>query len=535
MTVDLCDKADVLVIGAGAAGLMAAVKARENGADVLVGLKSAGCSTDRSGGGLAMATEGYSVGDHARDTVESGRFIGDESFIKILTEEAPERFKDLCDYGLRVQGFHGYVICAGGPVSARGSELTRALRSRADDLQVRWRPGLQAVDLIVQEGRVSGLLAFDENEAKLLFIESKSVVLATGGAGGLYAKTDNDPRNTGDGYAMAYRAGLKLRDMEFVQFYPLGVDDQRLNAQGIGLFPPNLADVGEIRNASGENLLEKHQLKQRPVAIKARDLLSRAIFLEIQAGNDVGGCVLLDLTGVDDERWPKDHATLVYKEAFREVLKCAEKPVLTTPVCHFFIGGVAIGADGSTGIDGLYVAGETGAGVHGANRMGRNALTDAVVFGARAGESASRFAASEGSVKASSESISALADRRIRLGKQEGSSPAEVAGLMEKIRDVMWRYVGVVRDADGLRRALQIFAELKRAVEAGSTRSVQAASASGLLEVENALLVGEMVARSALLREESRGAHFRKDFPREAASWKRNLFVRKSGDQMIIT
>lgn len=332
---------------------------------------------------------------------------------------------------------------------------------------------------------------------------------------------------------MAYRAGLKLRDMEFVQFYPLGVDDRRLNAQGIGLFPPNLADVGEIRNAKGENVLEKHNLKQRPVAIKARDLLSRAIFLEIQEGNDVGGCVLLDLTGVNDERWPKDHATLVYKEAFREVLKCAERPVLTTPVCHFFIGGVAIGEDGSTDIDGLYIAGESGAGVHGANRMGRNALTDAVVFGARAGESASRFAAKEGSVKADSELISRLADKRIRLGKKEALSPAEIAGLMEEIRDVMWRYVGVVREAEGLRSALQIFGELKAAVEAGAAKSAQAAS--GLLEVENALLVGEMVARTALWREESRGAHFRKDFPREETLWKRNLFVRKLGDRIVIT
>lgn len=176
MIVDRCDKADVLVIGGGAAGLMAAVKARENGADVLVALKSTGCSTDRSGGGLAMATEGYSVADHARDTVESGRFIGDERFIKILTEEAPHRFEELCDYGLRVQAFHGYVICAGGPVNARGSELTRALRSRADALQVRWKPGLQAVDLIVQEGRVTGLLGFDANAEKPLFIESKSLV-----------------------------------------------------------------------------------------------------------------------------------------------------------------------------------------------------------------------------------------------------------------------------------------------------------------------------------------------------------------------
>ncbi len=532
MLVERCDKADVLVIGGGAAGLMAAVKARENGADVLLGLKSAGCSTDRSGGGLAITTEGYSVADHARDTVESGRFIGDERFIKILTEEAPQRFKELRDYGLRVETFHGYVICAGGPVNARGSELTRALRTRADALQVRWNPGLQAVDLIVQEGSVRGLLGFDAKAEKPIFIESKSVVLATGGAGGLYAKTDNDPRNTGDGYAMAYRAGLKLRDMEFVQFYPLGVDDQRLNAQGIGLFPPNLADVGEIRNAKGENLLEKHHLEQRPVAIKARDLLSRAIFLEIQEGNDVNGCVLLDLTGVNDERWPKDHATLVYKEAFRDVLQCAEKPVLTTPVCHFFIGGVAIGEDGSTGIDGLYVAGESAAGVHGANRMGRNALTDAVVFGARAGQSASRFAAKAGSAQVDSELISRLAEERIRLGKQKVLSPAEIASLTGKIRDVMWRHVGVVRDAEGLRTALQIFGELKAAVEGNAADSAQASC--GLLEVENALLVGEMVARSALMREESRGAHFRKDFSREDASWKRSLLVQRSGDRMVI-
>ena len=533
MIVDLCDKADVLVIGSGAAGLMAAVKARERGADVLVALKSAGCSTDRSGGGLAMATEGYSVADHVRDTVESGRFIGEERFIRILSEEAPLRFRELRDYGLRAQVFHGYVICAGGPASARGSELTRALRNRADALAVRSQPGFQAVDLIVDKGRVTGVLGFDAEAQKPVFVESKSIVLATGGAGGIYAKTDNDPRNTGDGYAMAYRAGLKLRDMEFVQFYPLGIDDEKLKAEGIGLFPPNLADVGEIRNAKGEDLLEKHNLKMRPVAIKARDLLSRAIFLEIQEGNGVDGCVLLDLTGVDDERWPKDHATLVYKDAFRRDLRCAERPVLTTPVCHFFIGGAAIDEECGTGIDGLYIAGESGAGVHGANRMGRNSLTDAVVYGARAGESAARFAAKAGSVKPDSGQISDLADKRIRLRERVGLSPGAITDLMQRVRDVMWRYVGVIRDAEELKSALQIFRELNGTVEAATARSAEAVS--GLLEVENALLVGEMVARSALTREESRGAHFRKDFPREEASWKRNLFVQKVGARMMLT
>ncbi|MEE9569945.1 MAG: FAD-binding protein, partial [Candidatus Binatia bacterium] len=217
--VDLWEKADVVVIGGGAAGLMAAVKAREKGADVLVGLKCvSGCSTDRSGGGLALTTRGYSVEEHARDTLESGRFIGDEVLVKILAEEGLLRFKELQDYGLKADVFQGYVVCAGGPATARGSELTRALRRRADALGVRFKAGFQAADLMVDKGRATGVLAFDVNGGKPVLVEAKSVVLASGGAGGLYAKTDNDPRNTGDGYAMGYRAGLKLRDMEFVQF-----------------------------------------------------------------------------------------------------------------------------------------------------------------------------------------------------------------------------------------------------------------------------------------------------------------------------
>ncbi len=532
--VDLWEKADVVVIGGGAAGLMAAVKAREKGADVLVGLKCvSGCSTDRSGGGLALSTRGYSVEEHAWDTLESGRFIGDEVLVKILAEEGLLRFKELQDYGLKADVFQGYVVCVGGPATARGSELTRALRRRADALGVRFKAGFQAADLMVDKGRATGVLAFDVNWGKPVLVEAKSVVLASGGAGGLYAKTDNDPRNTGDGYAMGYRAGLKLRDMEFVQFYPLGMEDDELKAQGFGLFPPNLADVGEIRNAKGENLLEKHNLRVKPVAIKARDLLSRAIFMEIQDGNGIDGCVLLDLTKVDDERWPKDYPTLVYKDAFRQKLRCAEKPVLTTPVCHFFIGGVAMNSNCSTDVDGLFVAGETGAGVHGANRMGRNALTEAVVFGARAGESAFQYASKASSVKPDTRHATDTAHHRIRLSEKQGLSLEEIAKLKERVGDTMWKYVGVIRDAEGLKNSLQIFSELKRTVQSTSGNSAEAASA--LLEVENALIVGEMVARSALMREESRGAHFRRDFPREDDSWKKNLFVQKGDDQIHIS
>ncbi|MFQ5853563.1 MAG: FAD-dependent oxidoreductase [Candidatus Binatia bacterium] len=531
--VGLWDKTDLLVIGGGAAGLMAAVKAREKGVDVLVTLKSiTGSSTDRSGGGLALATQGYSSEEHVKDTLESGRFLGDEGLIRILAEEAPVRFGELQNYGLRAEIFQGYAICAGAPASARGSELTRALRNRCDALGVRLRAGFQAVDVMVDQGRVTGVVGFDADGGRSVLVDAKSVVLATGGGGGLYAKTDNDPRNTGDGYAMAYRAGLKLRDMEFVQFYPLGIADEELKAQGFGLFPPNLADVGEIRNAKGENLLEKHNLRVRPVAIKARDLLSRAIFIEIQEGNGVDDSVLLDLTKVDDERWPKDYATLVYKEAFRQKLRCAEKPVLTSPVCHFFIGGVVVNSDCSTSVDGLYVAGETAAGVHGANRMGRNALTDAVVFGARAGESAFAYSSKAGAVKSNAKHASNIADRRIRLSDERGLHAEEIAELKERLRDTMSRYLGVIRDAEGLNKALQIFHDLKRTIQSASANTAEAAST--LLEVENALTVSEMVARAALRREESRGAHFRRDFPKEDASWRKNLFVHRADDQMLI-
>ena len=255
--------------------------------------------------------------------------------------------------------------------------------------------------------------------------------------------------------------------------------------------------------------------------------------MEIQEGNGIDGCVLLDLTKVDDERWPKDYPTLVYKDAFRQKLRCAEKPVLTTPVCHFFIGGVAMNSNCSTDVDGLFVAGETGAGVHGANRMGRNALTEAAVFGARAGESAFQYASKASSVKPDTRHATDTAHHRIRLSEKQGLSLEEIAKLKERVGDTMWKYVGVIRDAEGIKNSLQIFSELKRTVQSISGNSAGAASA--LLEVENALIVGEMVARSALVREESRGAHFRRDFPREDDSWKKNLFVQKGDDQIHIS
>jgi len=238
---------------------------------------------------------------------------------------------------------------------------------------------------------VAGAIGYDAHDDRPLVFHAKAVILATGGAGALYRRTDCPLRTTGDGYSLAFRTGVRLRDMEFVQFFPLALAEPGL--------PPHLlkgpmTEEGRIINSLGEDIPLKHGVTARPLVLKSRDLLSRAIMIEVMEGRGVDGAALLDATEVLRRHGEEIFASTGSYKFFRDAVRAAEKPFRVAPISHFCMGGVIVDENGETGVPGLFAAGEVVGGVHGANRHGGNALTDIIVFGARAGAAAAEYSKS---------------------------------------------------------------------------------------------------------------------------------------------
>ena len=242
-----------------------------------------------------------------------------------------------------------------------------------------------ASDLLIEEGKAVGALGFDFHRGKFLGLGAKAIILANGGGGALYQRHDNPVRITGDGYALAFHAGCQLRDMEFVQFIPPGVAEP---GKPTILIAPSLCDAGRVINSLGEDILNKYQITEKPVAVRSRDLFSQAIFMEEAEGREV----FLDLRAVSEEEWPRDNMAHSQRDLLMRNFSCSQKPIRISPMCHHFMGGVVADPKGMTEIPGLFAAGEVVGGVHGANRMGGNALDEVLVFGHRAGEAAAEWA-----------------------------------------------------------------------------------------------------------------------------------------------
>jgi succinate dehydrogenase/fumarate reductase flavoprotein subunit len=381
-------------------------------------------------------------------------------------------------------------------------------------------------DLLIEEGRAVGALGYDFQKGKFLAISTKAIILANGGGGALYQRNDNPVRITGDGFALAFHAGCQLRDMEFVQFVPPGVAEP---GKPSILIAVSLCDAGRVINSLGEDILEKYGITEKPVAVKSRDSLSQAIFMEETEGREV----FLDLRGVSEEKWPRDNMAYSQRDLLRRNFSCSQKPIYISPMCHHFMGGVVADQKGMTEIPGLFAAGEVVGGVHGANRMGGNALGEVLVFGHRAGASAAEFAQEQVRNKGTETLIH---DRRRAFqgkGRSSGNGvPPKVARKM--IGQILWKGSGILRDRKELESALD---SLRRTRQETLPRIVAENPKEILekMEVENALLVGEMITRCAIMREETRGAHFRKDFPKtDDQKWRGNIFLKKTGEGMSL-
>lgn len=517
-------KTDVLVVGGGGAGLRAAMAAREGGAEVhLVSKTPVGKSTCTylSAGAFAVSMQGFSKEDHLQATLQAGKGINIRSFAEILVEEASERIQELEKLGLVGQWVKSRFYVS-GKAPSWGAPLTTLLALEVKKLGVADLPWVTVLKILVHRGRAIGALGYDYRRGKTIPFLCKAIILANGGGAALYRRNDNPVRLTGDGYALAYHAGCSLRDMEFVQFMPTGLAEP---GKPTILIAGSLCDVGKILNSSGENLLEKHQITERPVVAKARDKFSLAIFREEAEGREV----FLDLRSLTDADWPKDNSQS-QRSYLCHTLSCQTKPIRISPMGHFFMGGVTTDPHGHTEISGLLAAGEVVGGLHGANRMGGNALDEILVFGRRAGLAAAKWAKNEDWVNHGGTLLQEemrMWEKKTRLPK--GLPPKKVR---QKLAEILWNEGGISRNGQSLGEALKTI----RKMQSDDLPQVKEESPKEILEkieLENALGVAEMILRSAFMREESRGAHFRGDFPKtDDQKWKGNIFIKKSGAGM---
>ncbi len=511
---------DVLVLGSGAAGLRAAISSCEAGLRVCVMSKGpVGKSTCTwvSAGMMAGSANGAALNSHLERTLLAGRGINQLELVEILVEEAPQRLSELKQWGIQAEFKNGYLFAKGRP-PVQGQEIVRCLIKKNQELGTEFISNFLVTDLVMENG-FGGVMAFSQPSGEWISVSGRAVVLATGGASALYVRHDNPKRMLGDGYRLALEAGAVLQDMEFVQFYPLC-----LVGPGLPPFviPPRLGDGGRLVNDHGEDILEKYEIKERPAAERARDVLSQALFEEIYRNGQV---VWLDLRSLSEQQWRDHPRSALVEHLLGNRYGAKHHSVRVAPAAHHTMGGVRITANCATSVPGLFAAGEVTGGLHGANRMGGNALSETLVFGARAGKSAAHWA--------NGVSGSYGLTRLEQLSKSRSPKTAKlaVADLQMKLRKIMWEDGGIIRNEKGLIRAVDTVEELREElVELPTDCSRQ--DLIDIFELRSATRIASLILHGALKRRESRGAHLREDFPKQDdEKWRGHLQVRMANGE----
>jgi len=508
---------DFLVIGSGVAGLRAAIGLSRAGR-VLILTKGgpAEGSSIYAQGGVAVAPEEDDVAVHREDTLRAGKGLCDEEAVRVLVEEGPARIQELIGWGARFDKVGGEyaltreaahsrsrILRAGG--DATGTEMVRALLKRARSLRrIAWQDHHFTTGLLIDaEGRCVGAVVLDESTGLLTAVPSRAVVLATGGAGQVYARTTNPPSATGDGVAMAYRAGAIVEDMEFVQFHPTA-----LYLPGTPPFLLSEAMRGEggtLLNINGDAFMRRHH---DLAEVAPRDIVSRAIWSEMIATR--ARHVYLDVRHLGADFVRKRFPT-IYTTCLRYDVDITEEPIPVCPSAHYIMGGVKTDVHGVTTIPGLFAAGEVAcAGVHGANRLASNSLLEGLVFGARAAEAAGRSA-----TQSSPLPVAHLLDGRARGGGDDDLP--DMDKLLNTLRRLMWERVGIIRNREGLQSAIAQITEWDEQLKAKCRTRRD-------WEIQNMATVGRLVATAALQRGHSIGAHFRSDGPEKCPpGWDRHI------------
>ncbi len=544
--IDVLDT-DVLVLGAGGAGLCAALHASDasTALRVMVVAKGllgrAGCTRMVQGGYNAVLAEPDSLAAHLLDTLNGGGWINDQELVWTLVTAAPARLLELesrygCFFDRTREGrihqkpfagqTHDRTIHKGDLTGIEiMNRLTEQILRRE---RIRTWEECRAVELLRDDhGRAAGALLLDIRSGDFMAVRARATLLAMGGGPTMYKIVACSADKSADGIALAYRAGLSLRDMEMVQFHPTGLIVPGSLMTGALLEEGLRGAGGQLRNGRGERFMERYD----PLRLErsTRDLVSRAAFLEVVEGRGTpNDGVWLDVSHLGAE---------VVERNFRGMVKrcrdfgrdLARERVEVGPTTHFMMGGVVIDADCRTEVDGLFAAGEDAGGVHGANRLGGNGVAESTVFGGIAGDVMASFV--EGR-RHSALSVARLEDAARRVQAPLGrASRRDLYALQRSLRESMWDKVGLVRDAEGLRRALADIDGLDEALgEVGVTGGPAFNTAwQDWLNLTNQLTTARVIAESALARRESRGAHYRRDYPERISGPPYAVYVRQAG------
>ena len=570
---------DVLVVGAGGAGLRAAIEASNAGAKTGVVTKSllGKAHTVMAEGGMAAAMgnaddrDNYRV--HFADTMRGGQYMNNCNMALHHAKEAPARVHEMEAWGaifdrtkdgrINQRNFGGHRYPRLAHVGDRtGLEMIRTLQDHGIHQGMKVFAETTIVKLLMDGNRCAGAFAYDRELGRFMVFHAKAVVLATGGVGRSFRVTSNSWEYTADGQALAFNAGASLLDMEFVQFHPTGM-----------VWPPSVKGIlvtegvrgegGVLRNKEGKRFMfddipdnykpqtadneeegwryvTGDKSARRPPELLTRDHVARCINREVKAGRgSPHGGVFLDIAWIK-EKMPNGPEHIKKKlpsmyHQFKQLadLDITKEPMEVGPTTHYMMGGIQVDADSQmSSVPGLFAAGECAAGLHGANRLGGNSLSDLVVFGKRAGEYAAKYAKDNGETKLDMKDVEQTA--KFALAPFErGAAGENPFAVQSELQDVMQNLVGIVRVESEMAQALEKVAALrKRAAKAGITGNIEYNNGwHTALDLDNMLAISEMIAMSGLERQESRGGHFRDDYPDKSAEWaKYNLRLTRGAD-----
>jgi succinate dehydrogenase / fumarate reductase flavoprotein subunit len=567
---------DVVVIGAGGAGLRAAIGAHEAGARTAVVCKSllGKAHTVMAEGGIAASMGNVWPEDnwqvHFRDTMRGGKMLNHWRMAQLHAQEAPDRVWELEAWGalfdrtkegkISQRDFGGHRYARLAHVGDRtGLEMIRTLQQRAVSLGIDVFMECTITQLFKDGDRIAGAFGYWRESGRFIAFDAPAVILATGGIGKSFKVTSNSWEYTGDGHALAMEAGAPLVNMEFVQFHPTGMVWPP-SVRGILVTESVRGDGGVLRNSEGKRFMfnyisdyfkaetadteqeadawyDDHVNNRRPPELLPRDEVARAINAEVKAGRgSPHGGVFLDIASRRSAEFIQKRLPSMYHQ-FKELadVDITKEPMEIGPTCHYVMGGVEVDPDTQMSrVQGLYAAGEVAGGMHGANRLGGNSLGDLLVFGKRAGEHAASYAAGTAANRpaVAEADVKAAGDAALAPFSREGGENAYT--VHRDLQDTMHNLVGIIRTAEEMSQALEKIEEFKTRVAHVSVEGHRQYNPGWHLSIDlkNMLLVSESIARAALDRKESRGGHTRDDYPATDPSWGQiNVLVRLNSDR----
>ena len=529
---------DILIIGGGGAAARCAIECNKSVIMAVKGLfGKSGCTVMAEGGYNAVLNPNDDFEIHFNDTMKGGAYINNPKLVEILVRSSPEELKNLEKFGsifdrnedgtISQRPFGGQSFnrtCYSG--DRTGHEIMAGLMEyigKKDNIKI--MEDTTAIKLIVKNNTCYGALFINNITGEIFPIYAKSTILATGGAGQLYPITSNPIQKVGDGFALAYNEGTILEDMEMVQFHPTG-----MVGTGILVTEAVRGEGGILYNKYKERFMKNYDPER--MELSTRDVVAKAIFNEIQEGRGIDGGVYLDVSHLNDKLIEEKLETM-FRQFMDIGVDIRKEPMIIAPTAHHTMGGIKINENCETNINGLFACGEVAGGIHGANRLGGNALADTQVFGAIAGKSANNYA-ENGNKNTNLNKINEYTKELINNIKNEindlknkdntnnnTNDMENVYNLINSLKNTMWNFVSIVRTEEGLNKALEEINDLKNKLN--NIKLNGTVEILRYFDLKNMIVVSELIIKSALKRKESRGAHYRKDFPETVEEFKGNL------------